>query len=332
MLRSMFAGVSGLRSHQTMVDVVGNNIANVNTTGYKSSSVVFHDLLCHVLNGAGAPDAMNGGTNPAAVGLGVKVAGITTSVTQGASQLTGRATDLSIQGDGFFSVRQGNETLYTRAGALDFDAMGRLVTSDGAVVQGWMADGTGAINTNGAPSDLRMPLGQSLAPRATETAVFGGNLDASLAVGESIITGIDVFDDLGAATKISAQFTRTAAGWDLEVDTDADGTYDEGPIALTFDGTTGELTSTIPPITVAGQAITLDFGAPGSANALVQYAGPSSVTAISQDGYELGSLQSFTIGQDGVVTGVFSNGHNRALGQLAIPSFTNQIGKASGRE
>src|SRR3546814_7972682 len=113
---------------------------------------------------------MNGGTNPAAGGVGVKVAGITTSFTQGASQLTGRATDLSIQGDGFFSVRQGNETLYTRAGALDFDAMGRLVTSDGAVVQGWMADGTGAINSNGAPSDLRMPLGQSLAPRATETA------------------------------------------------------------------------------------------------------------------------------------------------------------------
>src|SRR3546814_8085724 len=106
-------------------DVCSSDL-NVNTTGYKSSSVVFQDLLSQVLNGAGAPDAMNGGTNPAAVGLGVKVAGITTSFTQGASQLTGRATDLSIQGDGFFSVRQGNETLYTRAGALDFDAMGRL--------------------------------------------------------------------------------------------------------------------------------------------------------------------------------------------------------------
>src|SRR3546814_12648884 len=97
-----------------MVDVVGNNIANVNTTGYKSSSVVFQDLLSQVLNGAGAPDAMNGGTNPAAVGLGVKVAGITTSFTQGASQLTGRPTDLSIPGAGFFSLRPGHETLYPR--------------------------------------------------------------------------------------------------------------------------------------------------------------------------------------------------------------------------
>src|SRR3546814_20049365 len=95
--------------------------------------------------------------------------------------------------------------------------MGRLVTSDGAVVQGWMADGTGAINSNGAPSDLRMPLGQSLAPRATETAVFGGNLDASLAVGESIITGIDVFDDLGAAPTIPAHFTPPPPRWDPQV-------------------------------------------------------------------------------------------------------------------
>src|SRR3546814_13656835 len=93
MLRSMFAGVSGLRSHQTMVDVVGNNIANVNTTGYKSSSVVFQDLLSQVLHGAGAPDAMNGGTNTAAVGPGVKVAAIPHSFTPGHSQLTGRATD-----------------------------------------------------------------------------------------------------------------------------------------------------------------------------------------------------------------------------------------------
>src|SRR3546814_12848440 len=134
-----------------MVEGVGNNIANVNTTGYKSSSVVFQDLLSQVLNGAGAPDAMNGGTNPAAVGLGVKVAGIPTSFTQGASQLTGRATDLSIQGDGFFSVRQGNETLYTRAGPPAFDALGRLVTFDRLFVQGCLSAGHGHLPTTRPP-------------------------------------------------------------------------------------------------------------------------------------------------------------------------------------
>ena len=126
MLRSMFSGVSGLRSHQTMMDVIGNNIANVNTVGYKSATVIFQDLLSQALRGAGvATDAADGpgGTNPAQVGLGVKLGGITNSFTQGASQLTGRSTDLSIQGDGFLVVRQQGQELFTRAGSLSFDAL-----------------------------------------------------------------------------------------------------------------------------------------------------------------------------------------------------------------
>ena len=336
MLRSMFSGVSGLRSHQTMVDVIGNNIANVNTFGFKSSTVMFQDLLSQVLTGAGVPSATTGGTNPAQVGLGVKVAGVSTSFTQGASQLTGRSTDLSIQGDGFFVVRTGAETLFTRAGALSFDAAGRLVSPDGAIVQGWLADATGNINTNGAAVDLGMPLGQSLAPSATTTLQLGGNLDASTPVGQPIITAITVYDQLGSPLSVSGSFTRTAANtWDFAVDTDGDGTFEPAG-ALTFDGTTGALTSPNPSITMLAGTfagpLTVDFGAAGSPNALVQYAGPSSVAALSQDGYELGSLQSFTIGQDGVVTGVFSNGRNRPLGQIAIAGFTNPMGleKAGG--
>src|SRR5438270_11887003 len=125
MLRSMFSGVSGLRRHQTMMDVIGNNIANVNTVGYKSASVVFQDLLSQTIRGAGVPDQTTngaGGTNPAQVGLGVTIAGISNNHTQGASQLTGRATDLSIQGDGFFVVRHGGQELFTRAGPLTCDS------------------------------------------------------------------------------------------------------------------------------------------------------------------------------------------------------------------
>ena len=114
MLRSMFSGVSGLRSHQTMMDVIGNNIANVNTVGYKSANVIFQDLLSQVIRGAGIADQDPngaGGTNPAQVGLGVTIAGISSNFTQGASQLTGRATDLSIQGDGFFVVVGGRRAV-----------------------------------------------------------------------------------------------------------------------------------------------------------------------------------------------------------------------------
>jgi flagellar hook protein FlgE len=319
-----------------MVDVIGNNIANVNTAGYKSSSVVFQDLLSQVLSGAGVPTSTAGGTNPAQVGLGVKVAGISTSFTQGASQLTGRATDLSIQGDGFFVVRQGAETLFTRAGALSFDAVGRLTTSDGGVLQGWIADAVGAINTNGAAVDLSMPLGQTLAPSATSAMELGGNLDAATAIGQPIITAITVYDQLGTPISVSASFTRTAANtWDFAVDTNGDATY-EAAGSLSFDGTSGALLSANPTITMLTGAfpgaVTVDFGAVGSPNALVQYAGESSVAAISQDGYGLGSLQSFAIGQDGIVTGVFSNGRNRPLGQIALGNFTNPMGleKAGG--
>ena len=294
MLRSMFSGVSGLRSHQTMVDVIGNNIANVNTFGFKSSTVMFQDLLSQVLAGAGVPTGTTGGTNPAQVGLGVKVAGISTSFTQGASQLTGRSTDLSIQGDGFFAVREGAETLYTRAGALSFDAAGRLVSPDGAIVQGWMADATGAINPNAAAGDLSMPLGQSLAPSPTTTMQLGGNLDASTPLNQPIVTAITVYDQLGAAMSVSGSFTRTGPNtWDFAVDTDADGTFEPAG-TLTFDGTTGELQSANPTFTMLAGSfagpITVDFGAAGTPNSLVQFSGPTSVAALSQDGYSLGAL------------------------------------------
>ena len=139
MLRSMYAGVSGLRTHQQMMDVTGNNIANVSTSGFKSSATVFQDTLSQTLSGAAAPTAAGtvppfGGTNPAQIGLGVRLAGISTNLAQGSSQLTGRATDLAVQGDGYFVIRTGNENLYTRAGSFNLDAGGQLVTPAGGLV------------------------------------------------------------------------------------------------------------------------------------------------------------------------------------------------------
>lgn len=139
MLRSLFSGISGLRSHQTMLDVTGNNIANVNTTGFKASSVQFQDSLSQLLRNSMLPQQATGGQNPAQVGLGVQVAGISTNFAGGAPQPTGVPTDLMISGDGFFVVRSGGETLYTRNGGFTFDASGRLVGAGGALVQGWTA-------------------------------------------------------------------------------------------------------------------------------------------------------------------------------------------------
>lgn len=140
MLRSLFAGISGLRVNQTMLDVTGNNIANANTTGFKSSSTVFQDTLSQMLTGAAAANPNRGGTNPIQVGLGVQLAATNTNFTQGSTQTTSRPTDLMIQGDGFFVVAKGSEQLYTRAGAFTFDNTGTLVGPTGNRVQGYAVD------------------------------------------------------------------------------------------------------------------------------------------------------------------------------------------------
>ncbi|NYG57041.1 flagellar hook-basal body complex protein [Nocardioides perillae] len=146
MLRSLFAGISGLRVNQTMLDVTGNNIANANTTGFKASSTVFQDTLSQMLTAPSAANDARGGTNPVQVGLGVQVGAIATNLGQGSAQTTGRATDLMIQGDGLFVVRKGQEQLYTRAGAFTFDETGALVTPSGSRVQGYALDADGAVS------------------------------------------------------------------------------------------------------------------------------------------------------------------------------------------
>jgi flagellar hook protein FlgE len=185
MLRSLYAGISGLRAHQTMMDVVANNIANVNTVGYKSSQTVFKDTLSQMVKGAGAPGAapaVTGGTNPAQIGLGVQLAAISNNFGQGAGQLSGRGLDQMIQGDGFFVVQSSGEQLFTRAGSLSLDADGNLVTPDGGLVQGWMG---AAPDPTAAPTAMTIPIQKnavpllqsySIAPDGTINGVFAGDV------------------------------------------------------------------------------------------------------------------------------------------------------------
>jgi flagellar hook protein FlgE len=155
MLRSLFAGISGLRVNQTMLDVTGNNIANANTIGFKASTTVFQDTLSQMLTAASGQNTARGGTNPIQVGLGVQVAGISTNLNQGSAQTTGRATDLMIQGDGMFIVHKNGEDLYTRAGSFNFDETGTLVNPTGGRVQGYQLDANG--DPTGGLSDITLP-------------------------------------------------------------------------------------------------------------------------------------------------------------------------------
>ncbi|HAM25373.1 MAG TPA: flagellar hook protein, partial [Microbacteriaceae bacterium] len=237
MLRSLYSGISGLRSHQTMLDVTGNNIANVNTTAFKASAAQFQDTLSQMTQAAGGPQATVGGTNPAQVGLGVRVAGISTNFAQGSTQATGRAEDLMISGDGFFVTKLGTATQYTRAGSFGFDSSGRLTTPDGSIVQGWNAV-NGVVASGGALSDITLPLGTVAPAVNTTSATVGGNLPDDAAVGTALVRDKQVFDGAGDARTVTFTFTRTAAGWDV-AGVDANGSNGTAP--LTF--TNGVLTS-----------------------------------------------------------------------------------------
>ncbi|WP_067473303.1 flagellar hook-basal body complex protein [Actinomadura hibisca] len=161
MLRSLYSGISGLSVHQQKMDVTANNIANVNSVGFKTSQTIFEDTLSQMVRAGGAPGADTGGTNPAQVGLGVRMAGISTNFGQGAAQTTGRTTDLMIQGDGFMVVRNGGEDVYTRAGSFSFDAAGVLVSPDGNPVRGWNTT-SGAIDDTAPLEDVHLPAGVTL--------------------------------------------------------------------------------------------------------------------------------------------------------------------------
>ncbi len=347
MLRAMYSGVSGLLAEEMALDVIGNNIANVNTAGFKEGTIDFADVLSQTLQGAVPPQGGTGGINPTQVGLGVTVSGITTDFTQGADQQTGKSTDLAIEGNGFFVADLGGQQLYTRNGAFNFDASGEMVTSDGAIVQGWMADATGNVNTNGALQSIVIPSGQSIPPQQSQNIILGGNLPTSPTVdasGNAVIdTSINIYDDQGTSIPLTLEFTYTTGGtppWSVQAK-DASGNAIGSAQPLTFDPTTGQLTS---PTLASGGAgftipandpnldklgtftndISVDLGTPGQA--LVNYGGNATVTAISQDGFATGTLQSVAIGKSGVITGVFSNGQSQVLGQVAVADFTNPAG------
>ena len=196
MLRSLFSGISGLRAHQQMMDVTGNNIANVNTTGFKASQCIFEDTLSQMVKSATAPRTQIGGTNPAQVGLGVRTATITTNFVQGSAQSTGSNTDLMVSGDGFFVLSDGDSMLFSRAGSFSFDANGRLVNPGGLIVQGW-AGASGAVDTNVPPGDVQLPVGTLLHPIETRNVTISGNLPADSTSTNPVTQSITSYDAQG---------------------------------------------------------------------------------------------------------------------------------------
>ena len=332
MFTSFSTALSALNAHATAVDVVGNNLANLNTPGFKASAVAFHDL---VTQSAGA------GLGETQVGFGVGRPTTIRQFSQGAIQTSNGSLDAAIQGDGFLIVRKDSgETLYTRGGNLKVDRYGNLMTTTGEKVQGW-TEANGVLSTVGPIGDILVPVGTLKAPIPSTEFSFDLNLDATATAGpppDTFSTAIEVFDSLGTSHVITVAFTRSATAnqWDYAISIpDADVTNPIAPVTgtVTFDAN-GNLTSpaagaAMPAISVAGLvngASTMDLTwqlYSGANPRLTQYAQPSAVSANAQDGSPAAQLVRVGIGDGGIVLAQYSNGEQKVVGQLAMASVRN---------
>ena len=383
MMRSLYAGVAGLQNHQVRMDVIGNNIANVNTIGFKKGRVNFQDMLSQSLQGAARPTDELGGVNPKQVGLGMTVAAIDTIHTQGSLQSTGVSTDVALQGSGFFILKNGEKEFYTRAGAFGIDESGTLVNpANGMKVQGWMAeevDGQVFVNVASDPGDITIPVGGKDPAAATSEVMLACNLDKRMieipegAGGAQIQEGtwsIDktIYDSFGNKHTMSIDFTKLpgeANRWrgqvfiDRGADVDTETILEVGDennennvfimefsnlgLLLSVEDEQGDtlnegiiqipVSFNVPEASIpegeeaVRQTFSLTLGEVGSAvNTVTQFAEKSSTKAFKQNGYSMGYLENFKIDQSGFITGVYSNGTNRTIGQIALASFINPGG------
>jgi flagellar hook protein FlgE len=350
-LSSMNSGVSGLKAESDALGVVGDNIANVNTSGFKAQRAVFEDVLGH---------SILAGTSSSLPGSGVRVGDIQQMFTQGTLSNTGVSTDVALNGDGFFVVKGTvdgvSSDFYTRAGEFVIDKDGKLTNTGGLKVQGYQANGDGTFAAS--ISDVTAPTA-ALPARATTAMSVTANIDSSATVPtlawdpqdpantSNFSTTMSVYDSLGNAHTMDVYFRKTADNtWDYhalvpgaDVNPPVVGNSEVGTGALTFttDGALNTVTAGTP-IAVsfgggatAAQAITLDFGTPISAggtglDGTTQFAGASNVSSQSQDGYASGDFSGVSVDGQGVVTGLYTNGQKIAMSQLAIAKFRSNDG------
>ena len=352
MLRSMFTAISSLNLHQSYLDVIANNLANANTTGYKANRVMFQDQYSQLISGGSAPTASRSGTNPVQIGLGVQAGFISPSFIQGALQSTGRNHDLAIQGDGFFVFNSVIDRTFSREGSMAVSSDGYLVnSSSGMRAQGWTVGANGVVDTNLPVTDISIPLSRTSAS-ATTQASFSGNLNADLTampipdpaavppvLGASTSVTLAAFDSLGSVNPVKITFTRVDEvtwSWTYSYK-DATGATVSVPAApsaaftLAFDPATGHLaaaspkngaiTVTNPPTGAADIVATIDF------SNMTMFNSPNSTAVAIQDGLPAGSVNDVNITPiDGSVYLIYTNGMREKIGQLALARFTNPEG------
>ncbi len=347
MMRSMYSGVSGLRIHQTKMDVIGNNIANVNTVGFKSSRATFSEIFSQTVQGASGANQNKGGTNPIQIGLGATLGSIDVNMTEGASQRTDNPLDLKIEGEGFFVVSDITGNKFTRAGAFNIDSVGNLVSSSGLNLMGWGVGNDGEIQKNKV-QPLRILSSENVfsEPEMTSKAIIGGNInmnDPQLVPAEGGVPfTMTIYDSLGYpyTAEMNVQSTATANQYDITMTdvTNQNGVSiigaATGAVTITFDGATGKITNTPATFDITGldtansdfSTIEVDFGS------LTMFSGNTTIEARAGDtngldsGNPAGTISGYEISSDGKILGQYTNGSTKLLGQIAIADFDNPAG------
>lgn len=342
---SFSASLSGLNANQQKLNVIGNNLANLNTIGYKSSIVSFSDLVSQSVGGTSV--------NPMQIGLGVATGSISPNFSQGGFDSTGIATNVAIDGNGFFIVGSGDTQTYTRAGNFSFSDDGTLVTADGQPVQGYTETDpvTGGIVSNGTLSSIVIPPGTLLQGTPTTQFTTVSNLDASSTVGDAFATSFQVIDSLGSKHVATITYTNTGPGtWSYDVTVPgeelAGGTAGTPTSILTAPGSiafdnTGVLTTVngvTPPANVAITGPSWANGAAstnftwqvilpnGGGSTITGFTSPSATSLTSANGSTAGSIDSIAISKTGEVVASFGAGKTKIVAQLALATFNNPQG------
>lgn len=325
--------LSGLTASSAALSTIANNLANLNTIGYKGQRVLFRDLFYQVLGTSGSG-------NPVQQGAGASVSAISSNFTPGNVDPSGVATDVAIMGEGFFVVQKNGTTTYTRAGNFNPDKNDFLVTAEGEQVMGYPAV-NGIINTGQGLTALTLGKGTISPPIATTTVQIRSNLDASAAVGATFSTPVTVYDSLGGGHVLTFSFSKTGSNaWSYQISVPAADVGQTGAANvintgnLTFNGSGNLLTpaADVANISIAGLAdgannISFNWDLyDGTAGTLTQVAAPSSASSTQQNGAGSGTLTEFSIGSDGTITGSFSNGKTAVLGQIVLANFPNLQG------
>ncbi len=346
-MASFFIPLTGLEADSTALNTIANDLSNMNTTAFKGQSTNFSDLFYQQIGSSGGGD-------PVQVGAGTQVASIATDFTQGSINSTGSATDVALNGNGFFVVNNGGVSEYSRAGNFSLDSSGNLITQNGLNVMGYPA-ANGVVNTNSPLTPITIPVGQVEPPKATSTMNMTVNLNATSAAGATFPAQVTVYDSLGVSHVATVTYAQTGTNtWSYSVALPA-GDFTSGtstPVTgtMTFDAS-GNLATVTPaggtaqtvgtaagnisqiPLSFTGLAdgasnLTMQWNLLGTGGTptISQVAASSAVSATTQNGYASGQYQSFTIGSDGTVSATFSNGQQMAVGKVALANVTNLQG------